>query len=1211
MRTRFCLILGIFLSVFSFYAKAQGEIEAYPFCQQLVGEGDKAVKLSIEVLDDESLRLTITRAYAQNLQENPQFNFSTDWMVWNPRSNRSVSIAIVAGQKGVSSQNLSNGQSVTIPPTHELIEYLSNDFTLRFVQIPYKLGNEESVISSGYLNEFYYDPSIMQCASTTVSITSDTKLESLCVGSEITLNAEGFSGSGAFVWQRASNPEGPWNVIEGQNNANIKIITNYGSEYFKVSRGDEETDPFAVTSVPCCQYTDDERQIWKEDFGTVPRGTRACYEYVKNHTCNVIPSTEIPDGQYAVVSNSDDALDLDGIIYSWARNKTDHTGNPNGGFLVINIGAPCLIYEQEITRDFCENQWYTFSLFACNISQEAGHQATEFRFEVTTPEGEVLGQGETGPILDWLMESWTNYGVSFNSGNHKTFIIRLYSVAGNANGNDVVIDDMSISVCSPQIDLYADIDAGLTDATVDCGSDLELAITANEDYLYSIYSTPYILWQKSTDEGATWTSLDGSGEMVTKMQVTKEDPAVTDYYRCILAGSKELAEEAATTGTLQEDCQVYSITNMIRIDCKLDCSVSLQVSPDTICVGDEITINAIPSSYDTYYWEGNGVAGNGSSQTVTITEKSSYTVYATSPGCVTQPFSLEITPYERPIATLSASSNEICEGEEISLTASAPNADKYDFYVNNEILVSQEQSELQTIPANGNNEYKVIAYNHGCEGLPVETQVTAHDAIKLAISPADTLVCINSEVELEADVLSGEASVFFWNGVEKPNPSKFIANSNASYEVYAQNDFCTSEPVKIKLNVEDSVKVSLPAIDDICFGETINITANITGEYDAIKWYEMADGEAFIEIAGTTGEELSHAPQKGGNTTYRVDVSATACPGATSQTSVSVHDPILIEISPADTSVCENSALELDIITLSGEPSRFFWNGIEGNNNLQTIALENMQYEVYAENDYCTSNNATATINVEDSVKVSLQDATEICAGEQLSLYAEPTGNYTELRWYESLAGGNFELLHGENGTVLNLTPESGSSYMVEAIATVCPPSTDKTTVNVNPLPEILQISDNAAAQGVVSVVVSDGTPPYSYYLNDEAFGSDPTFTNLDLGTHYEIIVEDAKGCSAYGTFDTPVLPINIPPYFSPNGDGIHDTWEIENLNMYPSAAIEIYDRHGRRIVSYTGSDIGWDGTYNGHEMPMSDYWYIITIPEQGIRLNGHFILKR
>lgn len=1205
------MIFWIFLSIFSFFAKAQGEIDAYPFCQQLVGEGDKAVKLSIEVLDDESLRLTITRAYAQNLQENPQFNFSTDWMVWNPRSKRSVSIAIVAGEKDVTSQNLSNGQSVIIPPTHELIEYLSNDFTLRFVQIPYKIGNEEAVISSSYLNEFYYDPDIMQCTSTTVSITSDTKLESLCVGSEITLNAEGFSSSGSFVWQRASNPEGPWSVIEGQNNADIKIITNYGSEYFKVSLGDEETDPFAVTSVPCCQYTDDERQIWKEDFGTVPRGTRACYDYVKNHTCNVIPSTEIPDGQYAVVSNSDDALDLDGIIYSWARNKTDHTGNPNGGFLVINIGAPCLIYEQEITRDFCENQWYTFSIFACNISQEAGHQATEFRFEVATPEGEVLGQGETGPILDWLMESWTNYGVSFNSGNHKTFIIRLYSVAGNAQGNDVVIDDMSISVCSPQIDLYADIDAGLTDATVDCGSDLELAITANEDYLYSIYSTPYILWQKSTDEGATWTSLDGSGEMVTKMRVTKDDPAVTDYYRCILAGSKELAEEAATTGTLQEDCQVYSITNMIRIDCKLDCSVSLKVSPDTICVGDEITINALPSSYDTYYWEGKGVVDNTSSQTVTISEKSSYTVYATSPGCVTQPVSIEITPYERPSSTLSASSYEICEGEEISLTASATNADKYDFYTNEELSISQEESEWHTIPENGTNQYKAIAYNHGCAGTPAEIQVIAHDAIKLDLAPTDTLVCINSEIELVASVLSGEPSRFFWNGVEDNNPYTFIANSNQTYEVYAQNDFCTSESIKMNVRVEDSVKVSLPAIEDICFGEAININANISGQYDDIKWYEITDEGILNEIAGATDNKLSYIPTKGGNITYRVDVSAAVCPEATSQTNVAVHDPILIGITPADTSVCENSALELEIITLSGTPSRFFWNGKEGNNNLQTIALKNTKYEVYAEDDYCTSNITTANINVEDSVKVSLQDVSEICAGEQLRLYAETTGNYTELKWYESLAGGTFELLQGENGTVLDLTPEDGNTYMVEAHATVCPPSTDKTTVNVNPIPEILQISDNAAAQGIVSVIVADGTPPYSYYLNGEAFGSNPTFTNLDLGTHYEIIVDDAKGCSTHGSFDTPVLPINIPPYFSPNGDGFHDTWEIENLNMYPSATIEIYDRHGRRLVSYTGSDSGWDGTYNGHEMPMSDYWYIITIPEQELRLNGHFILKR
>ena len=193
--------------------------------------------MSIEVLDDESLRLTITRAYSASMQANPEFNFDSDWMVWNPRSERSASVSVKEDGDIVTVQTLSNGQSVTIQPDHEIIEYLSADFVLQFVQIPYKLGDRTEIIGSNYLVPFYYDPSIMQCANTTATITSDTELESLCIGTEITLNAEGFDGTGDYTWYRSSSESGPWTEISGQTSGKITIISAFGNEYFKVAQG--------------------------------------------------------------------------------------------------------------------------------------------------------------------------------------------------------------------------------------------------------------------------------------------------------------------------------------------------------------------------------------------------------------------------------------------------------------------------------------------------------------------------------------------------------------------------------------------------------------------------------------------------------------------------------------------------------------------------------------------------------------------------------------------------------------------------------------------------------------------------------------------------------------------------------------------------------------------------------------------------------------
>jgi len=113
--------------------------------------------------------------------------------------------------------------------------------------------------------------------------------------------------------------------------------------------------------------------------------------------------------------------------------------------------------------------------------------------------------------------------------------------------------------------------------------------------------------------------------------------------------------------------------------------------------------------------------------------------------------------------------------------------------------------------------------------------------------------------------------------------------------------------------------------------------------------------------------------------------------------------------------------------------------------------------------------------------------------------------------------------------------------------------------------------------------------------------------------THAFYII-DAAGCYSevyYHSVNAP--PIFPPIYFSPNGDGIKDTWEVEGLReIYPDATVTIYDRFGKELVKYKGSaDSGWDGKYLGRDMPTTDYWYVINIEEINKQYVGHFTLLR
>lgn len=97
------------------------------------------------------------------------------------------------------------------------------------------------------------------------------------------------------------------------------------------------------------------------------------------------------------------------------------------------------------------------------------------------------------------------------------------------------------------------------------------------------------------------------------------------------------------------------------------------------------------------------------------------------------------------------------------------------------------------------------------------------------------------------------------------------------------------------------------------------------------------------------------------------------------------------------------------------------------------------------------------------------------------------------------------------------------------------------------------------------------------------------------VNSTYLLTVTGDGGCSDTASI-TIVLqkPINIPNVFSPNGDGINDTWRVENLDTYPACSVRIFNRSGQLIFSSTGYAKPWDGTYNGKPLPIGTYYYII-----------------
>lgn len=143
-----------------------------------------------------------------------------------------------------------------------------------------------------------------------------------------------------------------------------------------------------------------------------------------------------------------------------------------------------------------------------------------------------------------------------------------------------------------------------------------------------------------------------------------------------------------------------------------------------------------------------------------------------------------------------------------------------------------------------------------------------------------------------------------------------------------------------------------------------------------------------------------------------------------------------------------------------------------------------------------------------------------------------------------------------------------------------------------------------------LTINVSEGKAPYYYQIDTTAdWHNSVDFGKLDIGVH-TAYVKDQNGCTTYKPFHyyIPVVPM---PIVTPNGDGVYDTWEIKNLELYDSYTVKIYNRWGKLLKSYDSNYDGWDGYYNGAQMPSTDYWYTISVDLNEQFLHGHFTLLR
>jgi gliding motility-associated-like protein len=313
----------------------------------------------------------------------------------------------------------------------------------------------------------------------------------------------------------------------------------------------------------------------------------------------------------------------------------------------------------------------------------------------------------------------------------------------------------------------------------------------------------------------------------------------------------------------------------------------------------------------------------------------------------------------------------------------------------------------------------------------------------------------------------------------------------------------------------------------------------------------------------------------------------------TNQGGCSASDTINIIIYPQpgfelgpDIHFCDGGSAELIVI---GDFETVLWNTGQAGHSI--IVTQSGIYVAIAED----SNGCSAT----DSVYVvehrlphlTLGTDTTLCEGIEYKL--QPQHQYLYYTWQDGSYLSYFNVTEPGNYS-LTVSDEIGCSLSA--------------SINISYAPSPV-ITDIHTGGGRVTVFVQGGTQPYSYSSNGDSWQTSNVFDYLTYGYH-TIWVLDKNYCliSREVFLDE---SLDIPSFFTPNGDGYNDYWVIGGLHMFPSAVVQIYDRFGKKIYEFRSGDLGWNGTYLGNPVPSDTYWYAIRLQEDFKPIVGNVTIKR
>ncbi len=475
-------------------------------------------------------------------------------------------------------------------------------------------------------------------------------------------------------------------------------------------------------------------------------------------------------------------------------------------------------------------------------------------------------------------------------------------------------------------------------------------------------------------------------------------------------------------------------------------------------------------------------------------------------------------------------------------------------------------------------------------------QVTVRDAnsceayANIDVDQPNVLQVYLTSTPAECGVTGGAAYVssiggtapydFAWSNGQPGNG--IIDVDPGTYSVTVTDENSCSASQEILVNISGNINADISVIQEIsCPGDT-----------DGMIEASSSNGELPIEYNWTSGE-VNPVLTNVGPGTYLVIVSdAWGCTGSANQVLMSPESVVLS--SSITNNICYNGNTGVIALTINGgyPPYITSWSNAISNDTITNLIAAD--YTVTVTDSHACSTMETYTVVQPDELILQYQVNNISCYGDLDGAVAMTgiggtmpysfsffTGeDYIEGATHAGIPAGAYSLHIDDNNGCQNM-----ANIMILEPADL---SANYTAYD----PSCIGNSD-----GYIEIIVQGGTAPYLFGWN-ENYIDIPIISGLTQGD-YEVQITDSNNCiysfSTIYLTDTDVDCISIPNAFTPNNDGVNDTWIIENLDIFPGAHTYVYNRWGQEIWVGNPSD-EWDGQYRGKFVPTGTYLFVINL---------------